>query len=71
MLIDFREREKHQLERERSISGLLHTLQLGTEPATQARALTRNQTHNLLACGTTLQPTEPHPPGLVYNFLKM
>ena len=33
--------------------------QLGTWPATQACALTGNQTHSLLVYGTMLQPAEP------------
>ena len=35
-----------------------------TNPKTQACALAWNQTHDLLVYGTTLQPTEPHWPGL-------
>ena len=50
MLIDFRERvregekegEKHQCETETLTGSLSHAPRLGTKPATQAGALTRN-----------------------------
>ena len=41
-----------------------------TKPTTQAYALTGNWTYDLLAHQTTLQPTEPHWPGLFINFLE-
>ena len=46
-----REREKHRRGRETLISCFSHALLLGTEPATQAYALTRNQTGSLAFCG--------------------
>ena len=49
--------EEHWCERETSISCLLHTPQLGIEPATQACTLTRNQTFTLW---DDAWPTEPH-----------
>ena len=48
-----REGEKHPCEREISISCILHPPRLGTEPATQACALTGNQTSGSLLCGMT------------------
>ena len=48
-----KEREKHWYERETSISCLLHTPWPGTEPATQACALTRNRTCDLSVCRMT------------------
>ena len=48
-----REGEKQRCERETSIGCLSHVPWLGTEPATQACALTRNQILNLLVCGKT------------------
>ena len=51
-----REGEKHQL-----VASQMHP---GTEPATQACALTGNQHGDLLVCETTLQSTEPHQSGL-------
>ena len=59
MLLDFRERGR---EGERGGETLIGCF-LGTEPATQACALTGNQTHNLSGYGMMLQPTEPHEPG--------
>ena len=71
MLFDSRERGREG-ERERNIdvkeehqSGLLYAPQQGTEPTTQACALTGNRTCNLSVYGKMLQPTEPHQPGLV------
>ena len=64
MLIDFRERGKEgqkHLPWERNMIGCLsYAARSGTKPTTQACFLTRNQTHNLSAYGTMLQPTEPH-----------
>ena len=48
-----REGKKCQSERKTLISALLHTPLLGTKPATQACALTRNRTHNFAVCRTT------------------
>ena len=48
-----REGKKHRCERETAIGYLLHSLQLGTKPATQAWALMRNRTCDLLVCGMT------------------
>ena len=48
-----REGEKHQYEREMSIGCLSRAFQPGTEPATQACALTGNQTWDLSLCGMT------------------
>ena len=52
MLIDFKEREgereRHRCEKETSIGCLSYVPQPGTEPATQARALTGNRTLDLL-----------------------
>ena len=45
-------------ERETPACCLSHSCRLGTKPATQACTLTGNQTHDLLVCGTMLQPTE-------------
>ena len=45
--------EKHRCERETSIGYLLYVPQPGTWPATQAVALTENQTSDLWLCGTT------------------
>ena len=50
----FRQGEGRKKERERNIGCLLHMLQPGTEPTTQARALTRNQTGDFLLFGPTL-----------------
>ena len=50
------ERER---ERETSIGCLPYASQLQMESATQLCALTWNGTHNLLVCGTMLQPAEP------------
>ena len=44
--------EEHQCERETPISCLSYAPHLGTEPATQACALTGNQTSDLLLCQT-------------------
>ena len=49
-----REGEKHQCEREASISCLSHVPQLGTEPATQACAPTANWTCDLTVYRVTL-----------------
>ena len=57
-----RERERG---RDTLISCLLHAPQPGTEPITQARAPTGNQTCDLSIYRTMLQPTEPHQPGRV------
>ena len=43
---------------------------LGTEPATQARALIRNQTSALLVLQDDAQPTEPHGSGQEGHFVK-
>ena len=43
--------------------------QLGMWPATQACALTGNQTHDPSVYGTMLQLTRPHQPGLISNLL--
>ena len=59
MLIDFRERgregkgegEKHRCEREASIGCPSYTPRLGTKPATQTCALTRNQTMTFWSMG--------------------
>ena len=53
-LLILRERE-----RETSMGCLPYTSQLETEPTTWVCALTRDQTCNLLVCGTMLQPTDP------------
>ena len=54
--------------RERNTNRLpLAHSQLGTWPATQACALTRNQTGGLSICSDTL-PTEPHQSGLFLFF---
>ena len=77
-IFDFRERgreregeeEKHQCERETLIACLLQAPQLGTEPETQACALTRNQSATFWFEGRRLgQPTEPHRLGHVLAFL--
>ena len=60
-----RERERNIDVREKHLLAIsLHTPPLGNKSKTQACALTRNQTRDLLVHGTTLQPTEPHWPGL-------
>ena len=48
--------EKHRCERETSIGYLLYVPQPGTWPATQACALTGNQTSNPLVRGLVLNP---------------
>ena len=73
MLIDFREQareaeregEKRQCERETSTGCLIHP-DRGAKPATQACALTGNQTDDLSMYRMT--PTEPHHPGLLLMF---
>ena len=47
-----REGEKHRCKRETSIGCLSYAPQPGTDPATQACALTRNETRDFLLCGT-------------------
>ena len=47
-----REGEKHRCERETLIGCFSHAPQQQTKPATQACALTRHQTSNLLLCKT-------------------
>ena len=66
MFINFREgeREKHQLV-------VSDAPQQGTEPATQACALTGKQTHNILVHRTMPQPTEPRWPGLFLSLLPL
>ena len=51
-----REKEKHQCEREALISCLSYTPSSGTEPATQAGALTGNWTRDLSLCRVTSNP---------------
>ena len=67
MFIDFEiEEGREGMEekgRETSIGCHPYASRLGIEPATWVCALSRNRTPNLLVCGTTLQPTEPHQPG--------
>ena len=74
MFIDFKEGKRGQERdrqrewggRETSIKSMQEasfTPQPGTEPTTQACALTGNQTHYLSVYGMTLQQTEPHWPG--------
>lgn len=53
VFIELRETERNQRESGTSIGHLLHT-QLGIKPAACARALTRNQTGDISARGTTL-----------------
>ena len=48
-----KERVRHMNIRETWMSCLSYMLQLGTEPPTQAHALTGNQTSDLSLCGTT------------------
>ena len=48
-----REREKHECVRKTSIGCFSYAPHLGTKPATQVCVLTRNQTSDLLLCGTT------------------
>ena len=56
-LFIFRERGGRKKERERNIDRLsLVHIPTRTEPATQARALTGNQTRDLLLCRMTLNP---------------
>ena len=59
--------KRREKERERNIDVWLPLArpQLGTWPATQACALTGNQTSDLLACSAGTQSTEPHQPGLL------
>ena len=63
------EKERNTDGRETPIGYLPHTLLPGTEPTTQACALTGNQTCDILVYGTTLQPTEPPNLGTVFVFL--
>ena len=49
-------------EKETSVSCLLQAAQPRTEPVSEACALIRHRTHNLVH-RTTLQPTEPPQPG--------
>ena len=72
MLTDFRggregerEGERHRCEREALVSA-----QPGTKPATQACAVTGDQTWDLSVYGMMLQPTEPHWPGLGTNIIE-
>ena len=59
-------------ERERNISWLpLVCLQMGTQPTTQACALTGNQTHNLLACRPVLSPLSHTSQGWIFLSLKL
>ena len=60
-----RQTDRHGCERETFIGYLSYMPQLGTEPATQACVLTRNETCDLSVYGMILQPTEQHWPGLV------
>ena len=66
MLIDFKGGEGRETPMgKRNIGQLpLVSAPTRTNPKTQACALAWNQTHDLLVYGTTLQPTEPHWPGL-------
>ena len=77
--IDFRDRGRERRERQRNTDGsassssgptrkLLWELQHGTKPTTWVCALARSQTHNLSVYGMTLQPREPHQPGLILNY---
>ena len=54
-----KEGENHWCERKTLIGCLSHAPWLRAEPTTQACALIRNQTRDLLVYGTTLQPTKP------------
>ena len=54
-----REGEKHPGEKETLIGCLLSAPQPGTEPTTQAYALTGNWIQGLVVYGMTFQPTEP------------
>lgn len=47
-----REGERDQCERKKLVGCFLYAQQLQTKPATQASALTGNQTNDLLLCGT-------------------
>ena len=59
--------EGREKERERNINQwLLVRPQMGTWPAIQACALTRNQTGDPLVCDNT-EPTEPHQSGQKWN----
>ena len=59
-----RERER-ETETERDTDVVSHTCPWpGTEPTTRTCALTWNWTHDLWVYKTTLQPTDPHWPGL-------
>ena len=73
MFVDFREerRENHQCERETLIGCLPYVPQPEIKPATQASALTGNQTPRLSVYRTTLQPTEPHWPGLSLLYIPL
>ena len=64
IIIFFDSRERGRELRETLINCLLYTPQPGTKPTAQACTLTRNQTGDLLIYGMTLQPIEPHQPGL-------
>ena len=63
-----REREKHQCERETSISCLPEAPRPGIKPSTQVCALTKDQTCNLLVYERTPQPTESHPARVRWSF---
>ena len=60
-----RERKRETWTWERNVGWLLCCMcpNRGIKPTTWIRALTRNQTHDLLVYGSTLQPTEPYQPG--------
>ena len=61
-------RETSMWERKINLLPLIHT-STGTEPETLAYALTRDQTHKLLAYGMMVQPSEPHWTGfIIYIF---
>ena len=51
-----KQRGKHQCERETSMGCLSPVPQPGTEPTTQACALTRTLTGDLFVCGTAPNP---------------
>ena len=68
ILFTFSERGR-QGERERETGLPLTCLQLGTWPATQACALTGNETCDFLGVQASTQSTEPHQPGLLLLLL--
>ena len=65
-----REEEKHEHERETSTGCLSHTPQLGTEPATQACALTGNPTCDPLVCEMMPNQLGYTGPGYILAFKK-